>query len=211
MANKNRNRQQSVPEQQPQKTQKGQLVTYFIIFVFGFLSGIAFTVFKGEGPSAVPSATTAEQGQNTDDTSEAILNLEAEVTSNPDNFQSWVRLGHLYYDSNQPEKAIKAYTKSLELHAGDANLLTDLGVMYRRTKQPEKAIDLFNQAIAKDPTHLPSRFNKGIVQMYDLGDTKAAIASWEGVLSINPDAKTSSGESIADFLQHIKEELNKNN
>jgi hypothetical protein len=47
--------------------------------------------------------------------------------------------------------------------------------------------------------------------MYDLGDTEAAIASWEGVLSINPDAKTSSGESIADFLQQIKEELNKKN
>ena len=30
-------------------------------------------------------------------------------------------------------------------------------------------------------------------------------ASWEEVLRINPDAKTSSGESIADFLKHIKE------
>ena len=47
--------------------------------------------------------------------------------------------------------------------------------------------------------------------MYDLGDTQGAISSWEEVLKINPDAKTSSGESIADFLQNIKKELNKKN
>lgn len=211
MAKKNKNKAQAAPPQQPQKTQKSQLVTYFIIFVFGFLSGIAFTVFKSDAPDVASSQATSEQEHTHDETSEAILNLEAEVTSNPDNFQNWVRLGHLYYDSNQPEKAIKAYTKSLELHSGDANLLTDLGVMYRRTNQPEKAIEHFDQAIRKDPAHLPSRFNKGIVLMYDLSDTEAAIASWEDVLRINPDAKTSSGESIADFVQHIKEELNKTN
>ena len=211
MAKKNSKKGPSAgPAQQP-KQHKGHLVTYFIIFVFGFVSGIAFTVFKNDAPSSSPSPSTAEQGQITNDTSQAILNLEAEVTANPDNFQNWVRLGHLYFDTNQPEKAIKAYTKSLELHSGDANLLTDLGVMYRRTNQPEKAIEYFNQAISKDPGHLPSRFNRGIVQMYDLGDPQAAIASWEEVLRINPDAKTSSGESIADFLQHIKEELSKNN
>lgn len=212
MAKKNRNKEQNTPQTpSPQRQQKGQLVTYFIIFVFGFLSGIAFTVFKGETPQGVPPSPQTGQANTSNDTSEAILNLEAEVTSNPDNFQNWVRLGHLYYDSNQPEKAIKAYTKSLELHSGDANLLTDLGVMYRRTNQPEKAIELFDQAISKDPGHLPSRFNKGIVLMYDLNRTEAAIASWEDVLRINPDAKTSSGEPIADFLRNIKEEMNKSN
>ena len=125
---------------------------------------MAFTVYKGKFTGSAPTSSAVVQPQSQDNTSEqAIRDLEAEVAAHPDNFENWIRLGHLYYDTDQPEKAIAAYTKSLEFHSGDANLLTDLGVMYRRTKQPEKAIELFDQAIKKDPSHLPSKFNKGIV------------------------------------------------
>jgi len=205
------------------KNRQGQLITYVIIFVFGFLAGIAFTVYKGGykggynggSPGALPAASSASsQGQPTaqnDETRQAIINMEAEVTANPENFQSWIRLGHLYYDSNQPEKAIAAYTKSLEFHTADANLLTDLGVMYRRTKQPEKAIELFNQAIEKDPRHQPSRFNKGIVLLNDLNDATGAIAAWEDLLRINPQAKTANGQPIREFVDQVKADLNKTN
>ncbi|MGW8193779.1 MAG: tetratricopeptide repeat protein [Desulforhopalus sp.] len=169
----------------------------------------SLTVYKGEIPGPVQVTPSGGDGQNNNETAQAILNLEAEVTANPDNFQNWVRLGHLYFDTSQPEKAIGAYTKALELHSGDANLLTDLGVMYRRAKQPEKAIEQFDLAIKKDPTHVPSRFNKGIVLMYDLGDPEGAIASWEEVLKIDPQAKTSSGETISDIIKQVKEGLKK--
>ncbi len=206
MAKKEREKENS--PQHGKKDHKGQLVTYFMIFVFGFISGIAFTVYKGESPPPAVSSSSGGQDQAQDEeTHKAILNLEAEVTANPEDFQSWVRLGHLYYDHNEPEKAIGAYTKSLEFHSGDANLLTDLGVMYRRTKQFQKAIDSFDQAIAKDPVHLPSRFNKGIVQMYDLNDPEGAIATWEELLAIDPQAKTANGEPISGFLEKIKADL----
>ena len=74
-------------------------------------------------------------------------------------------------------------------------MLTDLGVMYRRTGQPRKAIDAFNKAITMDPTHEISRLNKGIVLMYDLNDTEAALTSWEKLLEVNPDARTGNGDS----------------
>ena len=208
MAKKERAKEKENSPQQVKKDHKGHLVTYFMIFVFGFISGIAFTVYKGESPPAAVSSGSGEQDQAHDEeTHQAILSLEAEVTANPENFQSWVRLGHLYYDHNEPEKAIGAYTKSLEFHSGDANLLTDLGVMYRRTKQLEKAIDSFDQAIAMDPGHLPSRFNKGIVMMYDLNDPDGAIVVWEELLAINPQAKTANGEPISSFLDKIKADL----
>jgi cytochrome c-type biogenesis protein CcmH/NrfG len=208
MAQKNRVTEKDNSSQTPSQSRKGHLVAYFVIFVFGFLSGIAFTVYKGGSPEST-SSTVAEgqpQTQN-DETQQAIINMEAEVTANPENFQSWIRLGHLYYDSNQPEKAISAYTKSLEFHSGDADLLTDLGVMYRRIKQPEKAIELFNMAIQKDPNHQPSRFNKGVVLMYDLNDTQGAIAAWEELLSLNPQAKTVNGQPIREFVDQIKADL----
>lgn len=182
---------------------QSHVLTWFVIFVAGFITGVAFTVYKGKitgtGPSAVVESPPQDNGKG-----QAIQKLEAEVAAHPDNFTNWVQLGHLYYDADQPEKAIAAYTKSLALHSGDANLLTDLGVMYRRIKQPAKAIELFDQAITKEPGHQPARFNKGIVLLYDLNDPEAAIATWDELLTINPAAKTSSGEPIGEFVEKIK-------
>lgn len=209
---KNRENQETAPpgKSQPKTKGQSQLVTYVIIFVFGFLSGIAFTVFKGDsgsGTATVPNQSSSVKDKQSE---QAIINLEAEVTSNPRNFQAWVRLGHLYFDTNQPHKAIGAYTKSLELHSGDANLLTDLGIMYRRISDPQKAIESFNKAIEKDPRHMPSRFNKGIVLMYDLNQSSEAIKSWESILAIDPDAKTPNGEPLGDFINRIKSNLTDN-
>lgn len=202
MAKKNRGKNDNVKQTTAPKSGGNRLVSYLIVFVLGFLAGVAFTVLKDDGTSQpAPSQVSSGSGEN----QQAILNLEAEVTSNPDNFEAWIRLGHLYYDTNQPQKAVKAYNRSLELHDGDANLLTDLGVMYRRLKQPEKAIESFDRARKKDPGHLPSRYNKGIVLLYDLDDTEGAIASWEELLRINPQAKNSSGEPISELVKQLKE------
>ena len=186
---------------------RNPLVTYFMIFILGFLTGVGFTVFKTGGTGSDTAEVSSQQTDNQDEeTHQAILSLEAEVTANPDNFQAWRQLGNLYYDHNDPEKAISAYTKSLELHSGDANLLTDLGVMYRRTKQSEKAIEFFDKAIQMAPNHEPARFNKAIVYMYDLNNPGEAIASLEELLRINPQARAGNGELISDFVKNIKSE-----
>ena len=194
-----------------QQGNKNQLVIYCIIFLIGFLSGVAFSVYKGnisvpgKDPSGSGQAQNQAQGQS-EEMRQAILGLEAEVTKSPQNYQAWTRLGNLYYDTEQPEKAIAAYTKSLELHKGDANIITDLGVMYRLANQPQKAIEMFDRAMQENPTHLPSRYNKGIVQMYDLNDPQGAIASWEEMLKIDPEAKAGTGESIRDMIDNLKKE-----
>lgn len=209
MAKKNRSNNKTNRENtksvvpQPVSPPKGQFVTYFVIFVFGFLAGIAFTVYKSNLSDPIPGTTPTTQVKQSD-SEQAIINLEAEVTANPENYQAWTRLGHLYFDMGQPTKAIKAYHKSLELHQGDANLFTDLGVMYRRNKQPKEAITYFDKAIAMDATHIPSRFNKGIVLLYDLNNHQEAIASWKSILTIDPAATTSNGELLKDFIARIQ-------
>jgi cytochrome c-type biogenesis protein CcmH/NrfG len=165
---------------------------------------VAFTVYKSNPSAPVPASSTDEQAHDhTQQNNQAILNLEAEVTANPGDYQAWTRLGNLYYDTQQPAKAIGAYTKSLELHKGDANILTDLGVMYRLTDQPQKAIEYFDRAMREDPAHQPSRYNKGIVLMYDLEDPQGAIAAWEDLLRIDPQAKAGNGESIRALIDKI--------
>ena len=191
-----------------QQGTKNQPIIYCIIFLVGFLSGVAFTVYKGNfsTPGAPPGGEQAQGQTHNEEMRQAILNLEAEVTANPKNYQAWTRLGNLYYDTQQPEKAIAAYTKSLELHKGDANIITDLGVMYRQIDQPEKAIELFDRAIKEDPTHLQSRYNKGIVLMFDLNDPQGGIASWEEILKIDPEAKAGTGEPMRDVIERMKKE-----
>ncbi|THB62629.1 MAG: tetratricopeptide repeat protein, partial [Spirochaetaceae bacterium] len=132
----------------PGSKQGNNLIVYAVIFIAGFLSGIAFSVYKTGGTPSANVASQQQQQHNQDQqTEQAIINLEAEVTANPDNFENWVRLGNLYFDSNQPEKAVPAYEKALELQTGNANVYTDLGVMYRRTNQPQRAIEAFDTAI----------------------------------------------------------------
>lgn len=190
-----------------QQGNKNQLIIYCIIFLIGFLSGVAFTVYKGNisAPGQNPAGSGQAQNHN-EEMHQAILSLEAEVTKSPQNYQAWTRLGNLYYDTEQPDKAIAAYTKSLELHKGDANIMTDLGVMYRLVNQPQKAIEMFDRAKQENPAHLPSRYNKGIVLMYDLNDPQGAIASWEEMLKIDPEAKAGTGESIRDMIDKLKKE-----
>ena len=178
-------------------------------FVCGFLAGAGYAIYKGVGsPEAATTNVNNVSGQIgiSDKQASEISSLEAQLAENPTNFQMWTELGNLYYDTGQPEKAIKAYSRSLELHTGSANLLTDMGVMYRRIGQPQKAIEYFDKAMAMDPKHEPSRLNKGIVLVYDLHQPKKAVAVWEELLRIDPDARTASGDTVKNLIQEIKDQ-----
>ena len=198
--------------EQQSVTKQTLYTTVFIVFIAGFLAGVGFTVYKMDSPTAPASpqgagaAKPAISGQQ----NQAILNLEAEVTANPQNFNSWTQLGHLYFDTDQYQKAIAAYNKSLELHSGDANLWTDLGVMYRRAGDSAKAIECFDKAMAMDSSHEPSRLNKGIVLYYDFNKTDEAVAAWETVLQINPSAALANGTPLRDFIDQAREEQKTN-
>lgn len=182
--------------------------------VTGFLLGaIVFKVYTpSDGtrmPGAPPSQQQAKQGQQpgfSPEQANQILALEQEVAANPNNGDAWTKLGHIWFDTNRPAKAIEAYNRSLAIKPNDANVLTDLGVMYRKTGQFDQAIASFDKAIAADPRHEISRFNKGVVLMYDVKDTAGAITAWEGLVQVNPSAKTPNGELIADVIKKIKSE-----
>ena len=191
--------------EQQSVTKQTLYTTIFIVFIAGFLAGVGFTVYKMDSPADTASPRSAAKPSISEQQSQAILNLEAEVTANPENFNSWTQLGHLYFDTDQYQKAIAAYNKSLELHSGDANLWTDLGVMYRRAGDSAKAIECFDKAMAMDSSHEPSRLNKGIVLYYDFNKTDEATAAWETVLQINPQAALANGTPLRDFIDQVRE------
>jgi cytochrome c-type biogenesis protein CcmH/NrfG len=188
------------------------LLVAFIALVVGFMGGIVFSVFKSDSKepvqAAAPQPQVVEEKGPTPEQTGMILALEKETSLNPKNEEAWIQLGDLYFDTNQLEKAIKAYSESLKLNPNNANVMTDMGVMYRRNGQPAKAVEAFDKAVKIDPRHEISRFNKGIVLMHDLQDQKGALQAWEELVKINPIAKAPNGQPIKELVEKLKEQVN---
>ena len=193
------------------------LVVALIALVAGFISGVVFTVYKSGPDSAVrtppqPQPVTQKQEAPTrnrtipEAKAQTIFNLETEVTENPGNFTAWIKLGNRYFDTNQPEKAIKAYNKSLELNPNNADVWTDLGVMCRRAGRHHDAISAFERAISVDPDHQQSRFNKGIILFNDLKEVDNAVKVWQELLEIAPDARVPDGMPLREMIKKIKKD-----
>jgi cytochrome c-type biogenesis protein CcmH/NrfG len=179
------------------------ILMVFIALTIGFVGGIVFGVYKSgaippQGSGMPPVANNAS-----DHTAE-IEALRQRTLSNPEDADSWIQLGHLYFDSDQFKEAINAYETALKIKPNNPDVLTDLGVMYRRSGNPKEAIAKFDQAISLDPTHQVSRFNKGVVLMHDLNDAKGAIDTWQQLVELNPDAKAPNGQLVKDLLAQLK-------
>ena len=183
------------------------LITLLALAV-GFFGGVMFAVLKSDS-GTVPGRPQAHEPQAqfaTPARTNMIASLEDETAKNPQNTKAWVQLGNEYFDSDQYEKAIWAYRKSLELEPNRANVWTDLGVMYRRSGKSQEALQAFDKAIEADPKHEPSRLNKGIVLLHDMQDFDGAIAAWEALLAVNPIAMAPTGRSVDEMIQQMKKQ-----
>ena len=181
------------------------LVVALVAVIVGFLGGVVFSAYNsspGLNESASDVSDQASQKKNiSNKLKQEMSDLEKEISLNPENIGALIRLGNLYFDIDRPEKAIMAYNRALELNPGNPDVLTDLGVMYRRKGQPLEAIKAFDKAIKIDPRHETPRFNKGVVLMYDLKDTKGAITAWKELVELNPFAKAQGGGLVLDLLK----------
>ena len=184
------------------------LVVALVAIIVGFLGGVVFSAYNSSPGLNVPAgglSGQASQEQNiSNKLTPEINDLEKELSLNPENIETLIRLGNLYFDTDQHGKAIMAYNKALELNPGNPNVLTDLGVMYRRKGQPLEAIKAFDKAIKIDPRHEASRFNKGVVLLHDLNDSEGAIRAWEELVEVNPFAKAQGGGLVVELIEKIK-------
>jgi tetratricopeptide (TPR) repeat protein len=134
-----------------------------------------------------------------------IFKHEETARKNPNDAEVWKTLGNLYFDAGEAEKAIGAYTRSLELKPGDADVLVDCGVMYRELKKYDEALEYFKKALAVDPRHEQALFNSGIILYFDLDKKEEAFTVWRSLERINPDALAPNGDRIADMIGKLKQ------
>ncbi|PLX48913.1 MAG: hypothetical protein C0613_09300 [Desulfobulbaceae bacterium] len=182
-------------------------IVALVAFVLGFIGGVVFSAVKSTpvaDGSAQSAGQTTGQAPQQQDLSGAIAELEQLVAREPDNYEAWVRLGNNYFDTNQSAKAIVAYDKALAINSASPDVWTDLGIMYRRTGQFDRALESFDEAARRDPAHLMSRFNKGIVLLNDLQNTDGAIAAWQEVLTIDPNVTLQDGKKLSDWVAELK-------
>jgi cytochrome c-type biogenesis protein CcmH/NrfG len=169
----------------------------------GFVGGVVFSVYRSAdtmpvgAEQAAPQQVTAEQKQ-------MLAALQEKTKSTPDDVNAWTQLGHLYFDMDQPADAIKAYETSLALDGKRPDVWTDMGVMYRRNGDPKKAVQTFDHALSLRPDHQIALYNKGIVLLHDLKDSKGALEAWEKLLAIDPNIKTPGGETLKSIVEQLK-------
>jgi cytochrome c-type biogenesis protein CcmH/NrfG len=179
-----------------------------VCLIVGFLGGVVYSTYKAgtEGMSrpAVSQAPSSPQTGPSTQQMDLINALKLKLAQNPDDQDSWVQLGNVYFDTNNSQKAIDAYQKHNELNPNNPNVWTDLGVMYRRTGQFDLAIAAFDRAIALDPNHPQSRFNKGVVYLHNLNKPDEAVETWEELVKIAPNFRGPGGQSIQQMVDSIK-------
>jgi len=144
----------------------------------GAMGGIPST------PPGMPGG--ASQPVPVDNFQARITQMQQVLARDPKNAEAWIQLGNDFYDTRQPQKAIEAYDRALELRPNNPNVLTDQGVMFRDMGQFEKAIAKFQKANQIDPKHVQSLYNIGVVYLNDLKQPKKAIDAWNKVIQLAP-------------------------
>ncbi len=179
---------------------KETILLVVVALVAGVLGGVIFTNAKKDqatgGQAFNPASAPAADYQ------QKIQTLEALVSREPNNRQAWVQLGHNFFDSGNPMKAIEAYDKALALDGNDPDVLTDQGVMYRRIGWFDKSIANFKKANELNPRHVNALFNMGIVYNQDLGDKVKAKEAWTRYLEITPSGQ--GADKVRTMIDHME-------
>ena len=179
---------------------KGTIVLIVIAFVAGLLVSVMFSNVNNSQPES--QQTINQQSTPSVDFQQQIKTLEELLAKDPNNRQAWVQLGHSYFDSKNPMKAIEAYDKALAIDGNDPDVLTDQAIMFRQLGWYEKAIETFQQANKLNPSHANSLFNMGIVYMQDLGDNEKAKEVFRRFIDLDPSGP--SADRARKMIEHME-------
>ena len=158
---------------------------------------------QAPGAMAQANVSPAQKAEMLNKAAEPLL---AALKANPNNFETLVKVGNLYYDSQEYPKAIDYYQKALKVDPKNSDVRTDLGTSYWYLGDADKAISEFKVALRNNPTHPGTLFNMGVVRWQGKLDPAGAVEAWETLLKTNPNypRKQDVLDLIARAKQHAK-------
>lgn len=150
-------------------------------------------------PEPSNESDTADERGLSSDTLQQIENLKIKTASKAATAETWRELGNIYFDTDQPELAIKAYERALTLRPDDTDTLNDQGAMYRQTGDFARAVANFEKAVTQDPYNLESLYNCAYVYAFDLNDIPKALLLWQRYLEL--ESKSETALQVRSFIE----------
>src|SRR5579871_1762686 len=170
----------------------------YLLAAFCLMLGVALGyLFRGSASPGAPAAAVAQQGTearpqqgSSEDVQAAIAQSAAPlldaINKNPNDFDSLVKLGNVYYDGQQYQNAIPYYERALAIHPENPDVRTDMGTAYWYSGDADKAIAAMQTSLKYRPGHPQTLFNLGWVLWQGKADPKGAVSEWETLLKMNP-------------------------
>lgn len=169
----------------------------YLLAAFCLVLGVALGyLYRG---SASPATAAAAVSQDTNSPKQAgsaeaqaaLMQaagpyLEA-VNKDPNDYDSLVKLGNLYYDAQQYPAAIQYYERAVTIHPENVDVRTDMGTAYWYAGNADKALEQMQTSLKYRPGHPQTLFNLGWIKWQGKGDAKGAVEAWQQLLKANPD------------------------
>jgi cytochrome c-type biogenesis protein CcmH/NrfG len=190
----------------------------YLLAAFCLLLGVALGyLFRGSAspapttaaaatsqPSASPKGNDAEAQASVAQTAAPLL---AAVEKDPNDYDSLVKLGNVYYDGKQYQGAIGYYERALKIHPENSDVRTDMGTAYWYAGDANKALETMEASLKYQPGHPQTLFNLGWVRWQGKGDPKGAIEAWQQLLKANPDYPQK--QQVEQYIAKAKEHASK--
>jgi cytochrome c-type biogenesis protein CcmH/NrfG len=194
---------QSIKSQSPRPITNGvsgwTSAQAYLLAAFCLLLGVALGyLFRGSASpttTAVAAGTSQQQGTSSkgnDAEAQAAVTqnaapLQLAIEKDPNDYDSLVKLGNVYYDGQQYQTAIGYYDRALKIHPENSDVRTDMGTAYWYAGDATKALETMEASLKYQPGHPQTLFNLGWVRWQGKGDPKGAIEAWQQLLKANPD------------------------
>ncbi len=180
------------------------MVTLFCGLIIGYLFHGSSTApdtatAATPAPSTVPATPSLQSPEQLNVMVQPLLEASKARPNDPGPL---VELGNTYYDHQFFTEAIKYYEKALVLKPGDANVRTDMATAMFYSGSAQRAVTELEKVLKDNPTHANALFNLGVVKRDGLEDPKGAAATWERLLSTNPDYPQK--EKVRDMIAKAK-------
>jgi tetratricopeptide (TPR) repeat protein len=128
---------------------------------------------------------------------------------------AWRHAGNLYYDwmmtvddqarrAQIAEQSIAAYSEVMAIEPGNLDARTDMAVAYLNTNNPMRGVEEITAVLDQDSTHVPARFNYGVM-LAMIGRSAKAEEQFQLVQQIVDDPESPYYQRAADALQTMQE------
>lgn len=138
----------------------------------------------------VGSVSTAAGPGGGADATQMIGQLQERLRANPNDVAGWVTLARTHRALSDHQAAVRAFERAIQITGQSAppEMLSDYGeslVFEAFGTVSPRAVETFQQALAKDPRDIKSRFYIAMSRSQS-GDYRGAIALWRGLAADAP-------------------------